>query len=523
MIPGKKYTPEDVAAILWHWKWLIVVPCIAGLLIAFAYARTLRDMYRSDSVVMLTPQRVREDLVRSTVRTTLEERIQTISQQIMSRTRLEAIIVDLNLYPDDRRTGLMEDVVERMRKDVTVQVVRGDAFKISYVSELPVTAMRVAERLAGLFIDENARDREQLAQGTSQFLESQLEDAHRRLTEQEKRLENYRRVNAGQLPSQVETNLAAISTAQIQVQRLQDGLARQRDQLQLIERQIADANSPDAVTEPVLDSASGSVSGGTAAQQLEYARAVLRNMELRLKPEHPDIGRMRRLIATLEDKAQKESLEVPLSTDGSSTAPRSKAQAARASRIRDMELTADRLRKSIAATDAEQERVRAVIATYQKRLEAAPERETELIELTRDYEGLQKLYAGLLTKSEESKLTVNLEARQVGQQFRILDPARVPARPYSPNRTRIHAIGAFGGMALGLVTVFLIVYLDNSLKTDEDVAGSLALPVLALVPLMQTVADRRRLRRRQLLLGGATAVVVLGMLGGFAWWVVTRT
>ena len=160
---------------------------------------------------------------------------------------------------------------------------------------------------------------------------------------------------------------------------------------------------------------------------------------------------------------------------------------------------------------------------YQQRLDAAPTRETEMIEVTRNYDTLQRLYASLLAKSEESKLTVNLEERQVGQQFTILDPARVPARPFSPNRFRIYAMGAFGGMALGLGIVFLIVYRDDSLKTDEDVTGSLALPVLALVPLMQTVGDRRRMDRRHLLIGGACAVVVLGLVGGVAWWVLTRT
>jgi len=524
MIPGKQYTPDEIAALLWQWKWLIVLPCLVGALGAFAYARTLKDLYRSETVVMMTPQRVREDIVRSTVRSTLTERIQTISQQIMSRTRLEGIVVDLNLYPEERRSGLMEDVVERMRKDVNVQVVRGDAFKVAYISESPITAMRVTERLAGLFIDENLKDREQMAQGTSQFLESQLEDAHQRLLAQENRLEAYRRANAGQLPSQVQSNLAAINAAQLQAQRLQDAVARERDQLQLLERQIGDVTSPEAIAaEPVLDSASGTVSGGSTTQQLEAARAALRNMELRLKPAHPDIGRMRRLITTLEQKAEKEALDMPLTPDGQAAKPRTKAQLAQAIRLREMELTADRLRKSIAANEAEQDRVRATVGVYQQRLEAAPTRETELIELTRDYDALQRLYSNLASKSEDSKLTVNLEARQVGQQFRILDPARVPARPFSPNRDRIHAVGAFGGMALGLGIVFLIVYRDSSLKTDDDVTGSLALPVLALVPMMQTTADRRRLHRRQLLLGGATAVVVIGLVGGVAWWVVTRT
>jgi hypothetical protein len=118
---------------------------------------------------------------------------------------------------------------------------------------------------------------------------------------------------------------------------------------------------------------------------------------------------------------------------------------------------------------------------------------------------------------------VNLEARQVGQQFRILDPARVPARPFSPNRARIYALGAFGGIALGMAIVFLLVYRDSSLKTDDDVVVSLGIPVLALVPWMQTTVDQRRRRQRRLLLGGATAVLTLALVGGAAWWIVTRT
>lgn len=522
MIPGKKYAPEDFVAMAWRWKWLLVLPCLVGAVAAFMYARTLQDRYRSEAVIMMTPQRVREDLVRSTVRTSLAERIQTISQQIMSRTRLEAIVVDLNLYQEDRRTGLMEDVVERMRRDVSVQVVRGDAFRVSYISESPVTAMRVTERLAGLFIDENLRDREQLAQGTSQFLESQVEDARQRLIEQEKRLEAYRRAHAGQLPSQVQSNLAAINTAQLQMQRVQDAMVRHRDQLQLLERQIADANLPGAVVESTLDADSGAVSGGSAAQQLESARTALRNMELRLKPEHPDIGRMKRLITTLEQKAEKEALEMPLTADGANT--RTPSEAARINRLKEMESAVERLKTAIADGDAEQDRLRGLIAGYHQRLDAAPTRETELIELMRDYDTLDRMYKGLLAKSEESKLSMNLEARQVGRQFQILDPARVPARPFSPNRNRIYAMGAFGGLGLGTALVFLIVYRDTSLKTDDDVIVSLGIPVLALVPMMQSTADQRRTRQRRMLLGGASAVLVVGLVGGVAWWwIVTRT
>lgn len=520
MIPGKKYTPDEIVAIVWRWKWLLVLPCLAGLIGAHSYARTLRDLYRSEATIVMTPQRVREDLVRSSIRTNLGERIQTISQQVLSRTRLESIIVDLNLYQAERRSGVMEDAVERMRRDVSVGTLRNDAFKVGYSSESPLLAMKVAERLAGLFIDENLRDREQLAQGTSQFLESQLEEARKRLVEQERRLEAYRRANAGQLPSQVESNLAAINSAQQQVQRLQDAIARDRDQLQLIERQIADANAPGALSEPVV-SAEGST-GGTSTQQLEAAQNALRNLELRLKPEHPDVARTKRLIATLTKKVEAEMLEAPLTQADDAARPKTPAEIARVNRLNELEATAQRLREAVTANDAEQERLKVVIAGYQKRLDAAPTRETELIELTRNYDAFARTYNSLLAKSEESKLSMSIEARQVGEQFTLLEPARLPTRPYSPNRNRLYGIGAFGGAGLGAALIFVLVYRDSSLKTDDDVTLSLGLPVLALVPLMQTLQDRRRQRRRRVLLSGVTALL-LASVGGVAWWIVTRT
>ena len=136
----------------------------------------------------------------------------------MSRTRLERIIQDFNLYANERKTGIMEDIVEQMRRDINSQVVRGDAFRISYQGDNPRTVMRVTERLAALFIEENLRDREVLHEGTNQFLEAQLEDARRRLVEHEKKLEDYRREHAGQLPSQLDSNLQVLQSAQMQIQ-----------------------------------------------------------------------------------------------------------------------------------------------------------------------------------------------------------------------------------------------------------------------------------------------------------------
>ena len=220
MLPGKVYKPSDALQILRRRFWVLLVPFSIVAACTAIYARYLPDVYRSDTLILVVPQRVPESYVRSTVTTRIEDRLQSISQQILSRTRLERIIQDFNLYPEERRVGIMEDVVEKMRRDIAVQVVKGDAFRVGYVGTEPRTVMKVTDRLASLFIEENLRDREVLAEGTNQFLEAQLEDARRRLVETEKKLEAYRKQYAGQLPSQLDSNLQAVANAEGRLQEI---------------------------------------------------------------------------------------------------------------------------------------------------------------------------------------------------------------------------------------------------------------------------------------------------------------
>src|SRR6516162_9260374 len=167
MIPGKQYRPEDFLHVAWARKWQILVPFVIIAAATIVGVRFLPNRYLSETFILVVPQRVPETYVRSTVTTRIEDRVQTITQQILSRTRLERIIQDFNLYPELRKTAIMEDVVERMRSSIGVQVVKGDAFRVSFTSDDARTAMRVTERLASLFIEENLRDREVLAEGTN--------------------------------------------------------------------------------------------------------------------------------------------------------------------------------------------------------------------------------------------------------------------------------------------------------------------------------------------------------------------
>lgn len=517
VIPGRQYVLADLVLILRRRRWLIILTFVAVTGATVIATRCLPNRYRAETLILVVPQRVPESYVRSTVTGRIGDRLQSISQQILSRTRLERIIQDLNLYPGDRPAKPSEILVAQMRRDIDVELVKGDAFRVSYTGDDPQTVMRVTERLASLFIDENLRDRAVLAEDTDDFLESQLGGARRRLLDQEKKLEEYRRRFAGQLPTQAASNLQMIQNNQMQIQALNESMARDRERRLLLERMIADAASVDvaAATAPPPAGASGETAVGTAAQQLEAARQVLRQMELRLTPEHPDIVRMTRSIARLEQMAAAEALDARRAPE-SHRWP-TPQEAARQNRLKELTSELADLNRQFTRKEQEEKRLRDVVAEYQARLEAVPTRESELVDLTRDYDTLQQTYRNLLGKKEESTLATNLERRQIGEQFKVLDPAQVPERPFSPNRRRLNVLGAVAGLAIGVVLVGLLEFTDSTLKTDEDVLTALSLPVLALVPLITTEDERRTMRRRRFMVAATSAAVVCVAAGWIAW------
>jgi polysaccharide chain length determinant protein (PEP-CTERM system associated) len=450
----------------------------------------------------------------------IEDRLQTISQQILSRTRLEQIVTDFNLYAEERADNeMMEDIVERMRRDVQVQVVRGDAFRVSYVSDTAVTAMKVTERLARLFIDENLRDRELMAQGTSQFINSQLEDARRRLVDHEKRLEEYRRNHTGELPTQLQANLQAIQNAQMQLQSLTEGMNRDRERRLLLERQLADIEAADSVplpapTPPPTDAAAASAS---SADQLDVAIALRRTLLVRLKPDHPDLIALDRRIKGLEQKVEAERAS-RTSTDAAAPRALTAAEILKENRIRDLKSNLQAVDRDLTIKQNSEQQLHALIASYQTKVDAAPKRESELTELTRDYTTIQSIYTSLLEKREASKLAANVERQQIGEQFKILDPARVPERPFSPNRRLIVAVGSAFGLGLGLAVVVLLEYRDSTFKTEDDIHRVLQLPVLAIVPMMASDLERRLRRRRRALIGVAVVIMTIGSAAAVVIW-----
>jgi polysaccharide chain length determinant protein (PEP-CTERM system associated) len=515
VLPGKKYLPEDVLWIAWKRKWFIVIPFVAVATVTAVISYFLPNVYRSEAVIAVLPQKVPDSYVRATVTTRTEDRLAALYAKIRSRTYLERAIQMYNLYPRERRLGIMEDVVEQMKRDITIENIKGDAFRVAYINQDPRLAMKVADQLASWIIDESQQDRSSQAQATTDFLVTQLDDAKRQLETHEKRLAEYKVAHAGELPTEREGNLQVLSNTQMQLQALAQSMNQDRDRRYLIEKAIGELATPPQNTPSVTISGDDPalVAGGNAAAQLEAAKAQYQVVRLRYKENHPDVQRLQKIIKDLEAKVQAEALQRPLSAGGDER-PSTPAEAQRMARLKLAQVEMDMIDRQMAVKQAEDKRLRGVLATYQARVEATAGRESELTSLMRDYDTTSKNYQSLLARQQDSKVAANMESRQIGEQFRFIDQARLPERPISPNRPLYNLIGALAGLGLGLGMVALLEYRDNSFRTDDEIVSVLALPVVAVIPLMLSRDERRLRRRRSTMVGVATAVVTVIAVAG---------
>ena len=311
-------------------------------------------------------------------------------------------------------------------------------------------------------------------------------------------MEVFRKKYAGRLPDQLGFNMQAMQNAQRQLQAHLESLARDGDRKLMLERLYNEAQSgrsqrSDAaasVPPPALGGDPLTLTAGTAQERLASALALLAGLERRLQPEHPDIGRIKRLINDLGQ-------EVAAGPTGPLVVSLTPSEAARQERLREDRAEIESLGRQIEFKEAEELRLRESITGYERRIEAVPGVESEWIALSRDYDTQQEAYRDLLAKSEQAKVATDLERRQVGEQFRILDPPQVPAKPTSPDRLQISALGTLGSLLLGLALAALVEVRDSTFRTENDIVELLTVPVIAHVPFVESDADRRWSRVRR--------------------------
>ena len=459
--------------IVWRKRWLLVLPlllCTAASVVALQY---LPRVYRATTLILVQAANIPSDYVKPTVRT--EEGLRTIRQQVTSRTRLEQVARDLNLFPlDDGDRRKVESEISSMRSRIDLRVKEERSFTLSYVSDDPQEAARVANRLAELFIEWNALRRQSLARDTSEFLADELDRMRLQLGGQETALAEFKRRYQPELPAQQDANLRALDSLRRELRDDQMSLERARDRKALLATQLSALPAMDQILQE------GEAIGPSDPHgQLARAREELYSLRLRYTDKYPEVQRLQGRVRELARIVS----ELPLPEVGSPTLVANPAH--------------DRLRGEVQVaqlevTHLEQElvRIREEIEDYRQRVENAPTREQELLSLTRDYDTLRQNYGSLLNKKTEAQIAESLEVERQGEQFIVLDRAMAPATPFRPDPVQLISMGILAGLTLGVGWVLFLEQLRPTFYSPQQVQEALGVPVIAAVPVIG--AGRRR-------------------------------
>jgi polysaccharide chain length determinant protein (PEP-CTERM system associated) len=449
--------------------------------------------YRSETTILIEQPKVPVQYVVPNVGSDLQYRLQTLTQQILSRTRLQHIIDDFHLYPGAHTRVSPDDVIEQMRKDINVELIQSTdrskeltAFKILYSGPSGQLVQQVTSRLASLFIEENLHARQQQSEQTTDFLQNQLQDARARLEQQEARLKQFKAQHVGQLPSELQANIQILGGLDARLQGANEGMNRaeqQRVYLTSLLNQYHDT--------PGL-AGTGSSSGPNPLDidtELARLRAQLVEMQSRYTDSHPAVLQLREQIAKNEKVKQEMTKDTSDSANHDQDPPKSRGVAEIESQLKATELDIQNRHKRISELELQSK-------NYQMRLSTTPLREQQLADLSRDYDQTRANYQSLLAKMNQSALATDLEKTQQGEQFAVLDPPSLPNSPYSPNRVAFSLGGALLGLALGGAGAILREKLDDRIHAETEIPGLSKLSILVTIPALVTPGDVRRGRWR---------------------------
>jgi polysaccharide chain length determinant protein (PEP-CTERM system associated) len=497
------FNPTQFLSNLYRTKGLIIAVFVVVSSLTTYLAVILPATYRSSSLILITPQRVPSAYVASTVTIDLNERMQSIIQEILSRTQLEKILREFNLQAQGGNAPSLEERVEQLRKAIKVEFRRNSVFQLSYESPDPEKARQVTSRLASLFIEQNLHVREQQAIGTKSFINAETERLRKELEEQEAVVHRYRAANRYELPDQLDTNLRTLQQLRRELEASNQRLSALQERKATLQKQAAESDIL------ALDPLGGFVLGGEADSvpenvQLQMKRKELESLRQRYSNKHPDVVRVQKEIeAFMADTKAPPVSKSAIETKVSNGNPLKQLLQNQMSEI-DSELQAIR---------GQSERIRSQIGVLQTRVDNSSLRGIELSKISRGYEITLKKYQDLLGKSLESELSENMEKKQKGEQFQIVDPANFPLKPVRPNRQLIVLIGLLAGLAAGVGLAFVWDNLDSSFKRSTDLDGYVNVPLLATIPASLTrgsVLDQRR--AQSLLIFASVGILAVGVI-----------
>jgi protein tyrosine kinase modulator len=488
-------------------KWLGALVFLGVFTPAISFVAFMPDIYRSTATVLVERPDMPEAYARQAASDELDARLHTINQKILSRARLSGLITRFDLYPTLREQVSPEDVIQRMRRDIEIEMKGAEqtwgrgattAFALSYRGRDAQRVAQVTNALASFYVEENERIREQEAARAAGILKTQLQEMKTKLDEQERRIGDFKSRHTGELPQQIEANLATLERLNAQLQLNSEKQLRAMERKDKLVKQFAETDSLGPAGDPE----------GTAAK---IARLSQELQELRrsFSDKYPDVVRLEQEIATLRQQLAETSSGPE--AEGKGTAPSDPALLPLHGALRQGEAEIHRLK-------SEEERLRRTIAEYERRVENAPQRQQEFQQLSRDYETTKLLYDSLLKRHEEAVLAESMERGRKEEQFRILDAALPPREPAAPNRLWLSVMGLIVSLGSAVGAMALAEQFDTSFHGVDELRAFTKIPVLASIPLIVTPADTGR-RLVKFSAAALTVALGLGLIAGASYYV----
>jgi polysaccharide chain length determinant protein (PEP-CTERM system associated) len=514
---------SDWAEILLRRKWFIMF-CI--LLITFAasvYCVVSKEMFKSTSSILVIPQKIPDAYIKSTVdiRLAIEEKINTLQLQVLTKTRLKSIIDELDLFPELTGEGREKEALKLMRKRIIVGMLGSkdrnrevrNVFSIEYAHEDPQVAKLVNSKLTSLFIGENIRRREQQAVGTIELFESQGKEVEKQLEDKDRGIREFRTKYLGELPEQLDSNLRMLERYKEDLKSNRDSIRSAKDRLLLINTQIAELkaktgiiDSKDATGED--DESQDSLKTLSLSAQIAQKRGMLSQLRLKYTESHPEIRFLKGEIGELEKELKKsgsgkDGSRKLLNEDYAYYSPETEQMSQQIAILMQQKRAINLEIKNLIRDQAE---ITKLVDLYSLRVENTPKREHQLKELTRDYNNLKEYYEELTNKKMDADLSKSMESREQGEQFQLLEPPSLPSQPYKPARLMVMALAVLLSISAGVGGAIGLEYMDNTIKTPGEFKEIVDIPVLVSLPLVLTEARKRKLVMRKTFL---TSSVIL--------------
>lgn len=477
---------QPLEKIIGYWRviarnWpLIMIGAFACLLLLTSVIAKLPTEYEATTTILVDPQQVPEKYVSSAVNSDPGERLNTLTQQILSRTRLQDIMDKFHLYSEMKRKVPEEELVERMRDQIRIQVRQGSGaqlstFTITFQGPNPTVIAEVANELASSFIRWNINSREQQVEGTQAFLSAELQSAKESLEEQENKLRVFKMSHLGETPDQTISNLAAMATLRAALQANVDSCNRLEQEKMLLTR-LPQATLPAGTPDVSLSKR------GRLEAEKRQVENDLRRLREAYSEKYPDLIKLNRRLNELTAELNVLPPESAPNNEGSTG-----ETSATTVRLEIVDKDLNRLK-------LEQSRIQSQIASYQAKIEATPMREQQLVEISRNYDVSKQHYQALLDKSFNIEMAASLEQKQKAERFTVLDRAQVPEKPIKPKRKMLLILAALFSMALPCMLVVTKEMLSTSITTEVELKALMppGARIVGLIPQIQTPAGRRR-------------------------------